>query len=239
MPFMKPKTLWTWETFQEQPQPFFSFFPFLYWKFTSFERNFVPSPNKRCRASNGISRLWQMHVLYMITIKRCSDLRQQSLFWGVKLTFHTSFPSFFSMILKASMRRKHTNERNTWFKPDWLLISLIFAFFFLISIFFKNCATFSSHTKKYVKVHPVVSKNKIHLGKLTGAWQCYRDAVMFWVLRMNITYDNTITLLPPSSPYLRKRKVSQTLGTGANVLFKVQQGVFKKQNKKQKRPWSG
>lgn len=51
---------------------------------------------------------------------------------------------------------------------------------------------------------------------------------------MNITCDNMIKLLPPSSPYLRKRKVSQTLGTGANVLFKVQQGVLKIKNQKQK-----
>lgn len=100
----------------------------------------------------------------------------------------------------------------------------------------------SLHThKKYVKVHPVVSKNKIHLGKLTGAWQCYRDAVMFRVLRMNITYDNMIKLLPPSSLYLRKRKVSQTLGTRSKCSFQSAARCFKKNKKqnKKKRPWSG
>lgn len=76
--------------------------------------------------------------------------------------------------------------------------------------FFKNCATLSSDTKKYVRVYPVVGKNKIHLGKLKGAWQCCRDAVVFRVLCMNRTYD-VIKILPPS--FLRKRKVSRTLGT--------------------------
>lgn len=78
------------------------------------------------------------------------------------------------------------------------------------------------------------AKIKFIWGKLTGAWQCYRDAVMFRVLRMNITYDNMIKLLPPSSLYLRKRKVSQTLGTRSKCSFQSAARCFKKKPKKQK-----